>query len=270
MDIHHESPDGYRQFARQTGQGPHRLLLVHGFPFDHTQWAPQSEGLGGVATLMAPDLRGLGRSAGSDDPSRYSMSMYADDLARWLDRAGWERTVLVGLSMGGYIAFEFVRRHPDRLLGLILADTQPAADPPEVRRNRQTTAERVRELGMDEVVPGLLDKVLGATTRRGRPEVVARVREMMAAAPVPGVVGALGAMARRPDSAPTLAGIGVPTLVVVGEEDTLTPPTLAEAITAAIPAARLIRIPQAGHISPLEDPDAFNTAVHSFLEGLRE
>jgi len=268
MELWTTAPDGSSHFARREGAGPVPVLLVHGFPFDHGQWEPQLEALRGTATMLAPDLRGLGASDGAREPGSARLSDYTDDLVRWLDQLGWERAVVAGLSMGGYIAFEFVRRHPGRLIGLVLADTSPAADTEAVRADRRATSERVAAEGMGAVVENLLAKVLGPTTQRSRPEVRARLLRMMSAAPLPGVRAALEAMAGRPDSTPTLGSIAVPTLVIVGEEDSLTPPARAEAITAGIAGARLSIIPQAGHVPPLENPEAFNQAMEEFLAGV--
>jgi 3-oxoadipate enol-lactonase len=268
MQLWATAPDGSRHHARREGAGPVPVLLVHGFPFDHRQWEPQLEALRRTAAMLAPDLRGLGASGGARGPGSARLSDYADDLARWLDHIGWERTIVTGLSMGGYIAFEFVRRHPERVLGLVLADTSPAADTEEVIADRLATSERVAVEGMGAVVEGLLTRVPGPTTQRSRPEVRARLLRMVSEAPITGVRAALEAMAGRPDSTPTLGSITVPTLVVVGEEDVLTPPARAEAMAAGIAGARLVVIPRAGHVPPLETPEAFNRAMGEFLAGV--
>ncbi len=268
MKLWTTAPDGSRHHARREGAGPVPVLFVHGFPFDHRQWDPQLEASPGSATMLAPDLRGLGASGGAREPERAHLSDYADDLAHWLDEVGWERAVVAGLSMGGYIAFAFLRRYPDRLLGLVLADTSPSADTEAVRTDRRTISERVAVEGMDIVVEDLLARVLGPTTRRSRPEVCARLSGMMSAAPIPGVLAALAAMAGRPDSTPILGSITVPTLVIVGEEDPLTPPTTAGTMASAIAGARLAVIPQAGHLPPLETPEAFNGVMGEFLAGV--
>jgi len=246
------------------GDGP-ALLLVHGYPLDHTLWAHQ------VATLarwrrIAPDLRGAGAS---DAPAGgYSMASYADDLARLLDRLGVERAVVVGLSMGGYIAFELLRRHRQRVMGLVLVDSRADADGPEQRKGRDDMIELARSKGAAAIAERMVPRLLGRTTQQTQPNVVEQLRDMIGRCPVPGIVGALGAMRDRPDSTPLLPGIDVPTLVVVGAEDELTPPAMSRTMASAIPAATLTTIPGAGHLAPLEAPTAVTRVIAEFLEGL--
>ncbi len=246
------------------GDGP-ALLLVHGFPLDRTLWAPQ------VATLarwrrIAPDLRGAGAS---DAPEGgYSMAAYADDLAGLLDRLHVDRAVVAGLSMGGYVAFEMWRRHRQRIMGLILVDTRAEADSADGRRRRDEMIAVARAQGAPAIAERMLPQLLGRSTRVAQPQVVEQVRGMISRAPVPGLVGALGAMRDRPDSTPLLGSIDVPTLVIVGEEDDVTPPTLSRAMAAAIPGATITAIPGAGHLSPLEAPTAVTRVMAEFLEAV--
>ncbi len=246
------------------GDGP-ALLLIHGFPLDRSLWAHQ------VATLtgwrrITPDLRGCGFS---DAPEQgYSMAAYAGDLARLLDRLRIERAVVAGLSMGGYVAFELLRRHRERVMGLILVDTRADADTADGRKGRDAMIDLARRQGASAVAERLLPRLLGRTTQRTQPQVVEQVREMAGRLPVPGIVGALAAMRDRPDSTPQLAAIDVPTLVVVGEEDEITPPAAARAMTSAIPAAVMTTIPAAGHLAPLEAPTAVSRVIAEFLEAV--
>lgn len=246
------------------GDGP-ALLLVHGFPLDHSMWAHQ------VATLarwrrIAPDLRGAGAS---DAPAGgYSMTAYADDLARLLDRLHVERAVIVGLSMGGYVAFEMLRRHRQRFMGLVLVDTRADADGAEQRKGRDDMIELARSKGAGAVAERLVPRLLGRSTQQTQPNIVDQVKAMVTRTPVTGLVGALSAMRDRPDSTALLAGIDVPTLVVVGSEDEVTPPAQARAMASAIPAAALTTIPGAGHLSPLEAPTAVSRVIAEFLEAL--
>jgi 3-oxoadipate enol-lactonase len=246
------------------GDGP-ALLLVHGFPLDHSLWAHQ------VATLarwrrIAPDLRGAGVSDAPD--GGYSMTTYADDLVRLLDRLHIERAVVTGLSMGGYIAFEMLRRHRARVMGLILVDTRADADSAEARKGRETMIEVARTQGATAVAERMVPRLLGRSTQQAQPDVVEQVREMIVHTPVPGIVGALGAMRDRPDSTPLLPTIDVPTLVVVGAEDELTPPAASRAMASAIPSAAMTTIPGAGHLAPLEAPTAVTRVIAEFLEAL--
>jgi 3-oxoadipate enol-lactonase len=247
------------------GDGP-ALLLVHGFPLDRTLWAHQVATLSGWRRI-APDLRGAGASDAPD--AGYSMAAYADDLAALLDRLRVERAVVAGLSMGGYVAFEMWRRHRTRVMGLVLADTRAEADTPEARRGREEMIEVARAHGAAAVADRMVPKLLGRSTRRAQPHLVEQVHGMIARAPVAGLVGALAAMRERPDSTPQLASIDVPTLVVVGEEDEVTPPALARALAAGVPGAAMTTIPGAGHLAPLEAPTVVSRVVAEFLEAIR-
>jgi YbgC/YbaW family acyl-CoA thioester hydrolase len=244
------------------GAGP-AILFIHGYPFDRTLWQHQLGAFEGWRTL-APDLRGLGRSDAPD--LGYSMATYAEDLAALLDAVGVDDVVLCGLSMGGYVAFEFLRRHRPRVRGLVLVDTRAGADSVEGRKGREVAMTDLREGGPPLIAEQMLPRLLAVRA----PEALRQeVRSMMAAAQPAGVLGALAAMRDRPDSTellPTLAGL--PTLVVVGAEDRLTPPRDAEAMAKAVPGARLALIPEAGHLSPLEQPAAFNGHLRSFLARL--
>ncbi len=245
------------------GSGP-PLLLVHGFPFDHTMWHEQLSALVGHFQMIAPDLRGFGDS---DAPaSFYSMDLYADDLAHLLDVLGQEKVVLAGLSMGGYIALAFQRRYPERLAGLVLADTQATADTETARAGRYAAIRTVQAEGVEAVVSGLLPKLFAPANFAAKRILREWVRAMMMRQSPAGVMGALKAMAERPDSTPGLAVVSCPTLVIVGEEDLLTPPAKAAALVAAIPGARLAVIPEAGHLTPLEAPEAFNRLLLENLD----
>ncbi len=248
------------------GDGP-ALLLVHGFPLDRTIWMHQVATLSGWRRI-APDLRGLGDA---DAPEGgYSMATYADDLARLLDKLRITRAVVAGLSMGGYVAFEMLRRHRDRVAGLILCDTRAEADTPEAKRGREEMAELARAKGAAAVAERMVPKLLGRTTRQAQPPLVQQVHQMVARAPVAGIVGALEAMRDRPDSTALLPSITVPTLVVVGQEDEVTPPASARAMASAIPGAAITTIAGAGHVSPLEAPTAVSRVMAEFLEAVRE
>jgi 3-oxoadipate enol-lactonase len=247
------------------GSGP-AVLLVHGFPFDRSMWGPQVEALESTHRVIAPDLRGFGETEAPAGP--YSMDLFANDLAALLDYLGVGRVVLGGLSMGGYIAFAFYRKFPARVRALILSDTRPQPDSPEARQGRFDSARLAREQGAAAVAERLLPRVLSPKTLASKPFVVAHLRRMMEAAPVEGIVGALMAMADRPDSTPTLAMITCPVLTVVGADDGITPPADVQAMTVTIRNARLVTIPDAGHVPTLEQPEAFNAAVQRFLQEL--
>ena len=248
------------------GDGP-ALLLVHGFPLDRTLWAHQVATLSGWRRI-APDLRGMGSS---DAPAEgYGMAAYADDLARLLDRLEIARAVVAGLSMGGYVVFEMLRRHRDRIAGVILMDTRADADGDEGRAGRDAMVRVAEAEGARAVAERMLPRVLGRSTQQTQPVLVEQVREMMARTPVAGVVGALRAMKERADSTPLLPSIDVPALVVVGQEDELTPPSAAKVLAGAIPSAAMTVIPGAGHLTPLEAPTAVSRVMAEFLEHVRD
>jgi 3-oxoadipate enol-lactonase len=247
----------------QAGQGV-PLLMVHGYPLDHTLWQPQLDGLSDIAQVIAPDLRGFGQS---DAPEGvYTMDAQADDLAALLDALKIKQSVVCGLSMGGYIALAFWRKYAARVHGLILVDTRAGADASAARQARLNTAERVRQEGTAFVVEDMLPRLLTESTRQTRPDVVKLTREMMLRQSSAGVIGALLGMAERPDSTPLLPTINVPTLCVFGAEDVITPAeTEGRLLAEAVPNARLVVIPNAGHLSNLEQPEAFNAVVHEFI-----
>lgn len=257
--------DGVRLHVEERGVGL-PVLLVHGFPHDHALWAPQLGTPDGIARLIAPDLRGFGRSAWEGGDA--SMDRYADDLVCVLDAAQVPRAVVCGLSMGGYVAFALWRRHPDRVRALVLADTRPEPDGEEARAKRRELVQVARRHGAAAVAERMIEGMVGRSTRARAPQVVETVRAMLARQPVPAIVAALEAMMARPDSTPTLATIDVPTLVVVGEEDALTPPKDARALHERIAGSRLEVLAGAGHVSNLERPAAFNTVLREFLAGL--
>lgn len=236
------------------------VLFVHGFPLSHRLWTPMVERLSDVYTLIMPDLRGMGQTEATET---CTMAMFADDLKALLDHVGvTEPVVVVGMSMGGYIAFEFFRRHRQCVRALVLADTRCQADPPEIVQVRVKTAARVLAEGSKVVADGMIDLLFAP----GAPETLRKEwHEIMVASSPVGVAAALDAMAKRVDSTATLPQIDVPTLVVVGENDAITPPRDAEFMHAAIPNARLEIIPEVGHMSPVENPQRFADAVRRVL-----
>ena len=251
---------------REVGSG-RPLVLLHAFPLSSAMWLEQRNGLASHCRVITPDQRGFGGSPLGTDPP--DLDLAADDVASLLDKLDLERVALGGLSMGGYVAMAFLRRHPDRVQALLLADTKATADPEAARANRERIAASVEAdeastVLVDEVLPTLL----GSTTVARRPLVAGRVRGLVQAAPAPAVAWAQRAMAPRPDSFATLQAFDRPALVVVGEEDALSPPADAEAMAAALPHGRLVRVPEAGHLTAVETPEAFNAAVAGFLAEL--
>ncbi|WP_165959534.1 MULTISPECIES: alpha/beta fold hydrolase [Nonomuraea] len=249
-------------YKRSAGTGI-PVVLLHAFPLSSAMWLAQREGLAKVCRVITPDLRGFGGSRlGDDEPS---LDLMADDVAGLLDDEGIDRAVVGGLSMGGYVTMAFCRRHPDRVLGAILADTKAGEDPPAARDNRERIARAVLEEGSEVLVSEVLPALIGPTTKERRAMVFGRVKGLLQSAPPGAVAWAQRAMAARPASFETLRALKVPLLVVVGEEDELSPPADAEEMARTVPEGRLEIIPKAGHLSAVEQPEAFNTAVMEFL-----
>lgn len=244
------------------------LLLVHGFPLDRNMWRHQLAGLSRWRRI-APDLRGFGASSNvAREATGGELRSYADDLVATLDALGVDRAVVCGLSMGGYVAFELLRRHADRVRALILMDTRAEADTPEGRRSRDEMAELAMRDGAAAIAERMLPRLLARATAETQPETVALVRGMIERAAPVGIAAALRAMRDRPDSRELLGAITVPVLALGGSDDELTPPAVMQAMTAAIPGAHFAEVPAAGHLAPLEQPLAVNGLVSDFLERL--
>jgi 3-oxoadipate enol-lactonase len=241
------------------------VVFLHAFPLNRTMWDPQIGALVAECRCIAIDMRGFGDSAPAEP---YSMDRYADDVAGVLDTLQIERAVIVGLSMGGYVAFAFWRRHRARVRALVLADTRSAADTVEVLERRRELLDAAETQGPTAVANMQIAGLVGKTTRDKRPDIYDSMHRMMAQAPIEGVIGAIHAIMERPDSTPTCSTIDVPTLIVVGEEDALTPPKEAHKLNGAISGSRVEIIQQAGHLSNVERPAAFNTVVSEFLASL--
>jgi 3-oxoadipate enol-lactonase len=251
------------QYRDSGGDGP-AVLLLHAFPLHSGMWDAQFDALGEDYRLIAPDLKGFGGSDAPEDRGTYSMDSYADESAALLDELGVTDVVLVGLSMGGYIAFSILRRHPERVRALVLADTRAEADPPEGVAKRSAQQKMVEEEGTGGLIRALPGALLGTTSQEKRPEVVARATTLMDNPPA-GFIGALEAMKNRVDSTGDLASISIPTLVIVGDEDGVTPPEASRKMHEHVGGSSLVVIPEAGHLSNLEAPAEFNEALAPFL-----
>ena len=243
------------------------VLFIHGFPFDHFLWRHQLAALSRWRCI-APDLPGAGTSDGFSSPDEYSMSSYATYLVGILDQKKLREAVICGLSMGGYIAFELLRRFPGRVRAAILCNTKAAADTPEAKRGRDALAAKAQQEGACAVAAELVPKLVARATRERQPEVVKEVTEMIERQPVPGIVGALRALRERPDATPLLAAIRVPVLVVAGDDDQIAPAAGMQEMARAIPGARFALVPDAGHVAPLEQPITASSALADFLAKL--
>ncbi len=250
-------------FYDTQGQGP-PLVLLHPFPSNHEFWNPIAPQLGTRYRLILPDLRCHGASQPGNGPA--TMQKHAADLLRILDAEHIQRACFAGVSIGGYILFEFWRRHRERVQALILCDTRAQADTQEGRQTRLKAAEEVERAGPDGYIEGMIPKLLGETTRRNRLDRVSEARRMMARMTSTGISSALRGMAARPDSVPTLKTIHVPVLIAVGKEDTLTPAADAELMHREIRGSELATVPAAGHYMPFEQPEAAIQIMRGFLD----
>lgn len=239
------------------------VVLLHGFPLSSEMWTPIRAAVEQAARMITPDLRGFG---GSDAPQGdYAMETLADDVLRLADNLGLGRFVLGGHSMGGYVALRLAARHPERLSGLILVDTRASADAPDGKSRRAIAIETIRRgearAFLDEFVPNLL----GPSTRQRAPRLADELRAIAAQIPDHVLAGCLAGMRDRPDSSHVLAGLDVPALVIVGQEDTIAPPEAAHAMAAALPRARLALVPLSGHTPSVERPIPTAEAILTFL-----
>ncbi|HUU33297.1 MAG TPA: alpha/beta fold hydrolase [Vicinamibacterales bacterium] len=245
------------------------LVLVHAFPLGAQMWEPQFRGAFHGWRILAPDLRGFG---GSTDPRaddvEPTLDDYAEDIAALVREVAGGPVVLGGLSLGGYVAFAVMRRTPALVRALILADTRASADSLEGRAGRKAMLNVLEHDGPQGVAREMMPKLLGATTREHNPDVEETVRLLIKRQSPSAIRDAIVRMMERPDATPLLAGIAVPALVIVGDEDELTPPADAEAIAAGLPNASLARISGAGHLANLEQGMAFEASIEDFLAGL--
>jgi 3-oxoadipate enol-lactonase len=244
------------------GSGP-ALLLLHAFPLGMAMWDDQARELSRSNQVVRFDCRGFGASPPGE--GLLTMERIASDGAALLDHLGIASATVCGVSMGGYAALAFVRSHSARLRGLVLADTRASADTDQARRTRAEQADLVRREGAAAIAEAVLPKLVGKTTHEQRPQIVARLRDMIAANPPRGIADALAGLAARADSTALLREIRRPTLVVCGEEDVITPPSDAQALQAGIAGSTLELLPKAGHLASVETPEAFNRVLEAFL-----
>lgn len=248
------------------GDGP-ALVLLHAFPADHRMWLPVAEKLATRYRVILPDLRAHGRSGAGSGPA--TMEKHADDVLTICRDAEVDRAVFGGVSIGGYVLFEFLRRHRERVAGLILSDTRAPADPDDVRANRFKSIEDARRFGPEPFIDATLGRVLGESTRRNRPDVVAQVRTMAATMTAARIAAVQEGMAARPDSTSLLPSITVPTLLLFGEEDVVTPRADAEALKRNLANSALHYISRAGHLAVFEQADDCAMLIRRFAESIR-
>lgn len=232
------------------------VILLHAFPYGPAMWEGQQGVVKGHPVLV-PDILGY-----------ENLESAAAHVLVEMDNRGWEKAVFVGLSMGGYVIFRLWNLEPERFAGLVLADTRATPDTPEQKAGRAQMALRIQQEGTGFLPAALLPGHLGESTRTRNPALVEQVRQTLLAADPDKTIASLRGLAERPDSVPLLPDIAVPALILVGEEDTLTPPAEAKLMAERIPDSRMLILPEAGHLANLENPKAFNTALRGFLREL--
>lgn len=245
------------------GQGA-PIVFLHAFPLNRTTWEPQVAGLADRYRVITIDLRGHGES---DAPMwRYTLDQFAEDVKGLLDYLAISNATFVGLSMGGYILFALYRKYPTLIRALVLADTRATADVPEAKAARFSMAQVAYRRGASALADLMIPKLLGPASLTHRKDLQEQLRTVITDNQVSGMIGSLMAMEERPDSTPLLATLTMPTLVIVGEHDAASPPDEVEAMSRHVPGATFVVIPGAGHLSNVDNPEAFNDAIRTFLE----
>ncbi len=239
------------------------LVLIHGYPFNRSLWDEQVNALTHSYRVIVPDLRGFGESDASAGPA--TMNRMAQDVARLLDHLEISQAAVGGLSMGGYVTLAFYKQFPSRVRALILADTRAHADTEEAKQTRAQQAEKALTEGMAGIADAMLPKLLTPETVSKHPEIVKRVRDMMIKTKPEGAAAALQGMAEREDLTSLLSQISVPTLIMVGSEDPITPVADSEKMHQAIAGSRLVVLEKAGHVSNIEQSEQFNAELKRFL-----
>ena len=263
--IHIQSGDAEIVYEVQ-GQGP-PVLLLHPFPANHELWLPAAQALVSRYRLILPDLRGHGDSGVGEGPA--TMEKHAADIARILDHAEVGRAALVGVSIGGYALFEFWRRYRGRVAALVLCSTKAQADTPEGRAGRLKAATDVVERGTESFIESMIPKLFGRTTLSTRPDLVDSARQMMMKMSPEDISLVQKGMAERSDSVETLKTINVPTLIVVGDEDTLSPVADAEVMRQNIADSQMRVVPRAGHFAVWERHEEMGKLLRQFLDSLQ-
>lgn len=243
-------------------------VLLHAFPIGANLWEPQMRSIPPGWRLITPDLRGFGGSTELDSISALSMADYTDDIADLLEELGVTHAVIGGCSMGGYAVLALYQSKPELFGGLVIANSRAGADSPEARANRRNMLALVDREGPSGIAREMMPKLIGKTTRDTNPSIEANVRRLIKQQSPVAIRSAIHRMMHRPDSTPLLAQVSVPTLVITGEEDEMIPVDESRKMAAAINGAKLVIVPGAGHLANLEQPDAFNNALNTFLTTL--
>lgn len=257
--------EGHEQAVFVAGAGTPPLVFVHGFPLDHSMWRHQLEHFAKSRQVIAPDLPGFGQT--SLDREGQSLADLADGVDRLLSTLGIaQKIVLCGLSMGGSIALQFALRHPQRLAGLIICDARAAADTPETQQVRRTVADRALKEGPEFMVDTIETRLISQATAASQPGVKQELANVIRNTSRQGVAMGSLALGSRVDVTEQLGEIEIPTLIIVGEHDVISPPTEMRSIADRLPRATFVEVATAGHMAPLESPDVVNAAIEHFLD----
>jgi 3-oxoadipate enol-lactonase len=255
----HDAVIAYEQYGEVTRPS---IVFIHGFPFSRKMWKKQVQDLAPHYHVVTYDLRGLGAS--TDKSNQFTMEMLVDDLIALLDHLKFEKAAVVGFSMGGYVALRAIEREPGRFSALVLADTQSASDTDAVKLKRTAALKTIQARGLEAYGAEFLKSAVAPKTQEN-PDLVKTLKDLITSNSVGGTCGALLAMVSRTDTTESLKNIKVPTLVIVGSEDKVTPPTKAESLKNSIPNATLAVITGAGHMSSIENHESFNAELVGFL-----
>ena len=265
QDAMREKINGLEIDYQDVGKGM-PVVFIHAFPFNQIMWDDQVEFLRDSYRIITLDLRGFGKSEVPQGP--YSMDQMASDVFQLIRSLGITEAVLVGLSMGGYISFAFLKQYKSTIKAMVLADTRATADPPANRERRYKAAEKAETEGVLAIFEDMVPMLLSRETIDNKPDLAAKVREIASLNSRAGVAAAQRAMAERPDSTGLLRGIAFPVLVIGGRDDGLTPPSELDKMARRIQGSKLVVIEKAGHLSNMEQPDHFNFSLKNFLDSL--
>ncbi len=246
-----------------VGEGDIPVVFLHGFPFDKTMWQAQLDYLQTTHRVIACDIRGFGKS--TDEESHLGMDLFANDLILFIEKLGLEKVIICGLSMGGYIALNAMKRFPSRFEALILCDTQCVADTHEVKVNRYKTIEDIKEYGVTNFNQGFIKKVFHEDSLTNKPELVEQLRSVVFSNSEHIITQGLTALAERSETCSFLDEISIPTLIICGKEDVVTPLDESKFMNKHIKGSVLHVISNAGHVSNLEEPEKFNKLLRDFL-----
>lgn len=252
----------YSDFGSSNDRPP--IVLIHGFPFSSEMWTPQVEVLKDRFRVITHDIRGHGKSEVGD--GQYTLEFFVDDLIGLLDHLAISKAVLCGLSMGGYIALRTIERNPDRVSSLILCDTGPQADTNEVKLRRVASVKSVKTNGVDQYAESFLKAIFAPESFESKKDTIERIRTIIKSNSEIGICGTLIALAGRTDTTEALQSIKVPTLIIVGELDKVTPPKLSKIMDSKISNSEFHVLPNASHLGNLENAEEFNRVMVAFLK----